>query len=270
MSETIGFIGLGSMGSRIVELLLQGGYDVVVWARRSASVEPLLGRVTVVDSPAEVGGASTLVGVCVWDEHDVEQVLLGDSGVFAGLAAGRTVMVHSTIPPSACVRLAEVAGVRGINLLDVPVSFGANAPKVIAMIGGDADVVATARPVLEAFGNPAVHLGPLGSGQIAKLVNNTMLAGTVGIGSDALAVGAALGLDEDALLSLLAVASSGGTWTGLIRRRREIDSQVSQQGRANEWAAKDVGLATRLIDEHGGIGELGLVRAAQKGAAVLS
>jgi 3-hydroxyisobutyrate dehydrogenase-like beta-hydroxyacid dehydrogenase len=270
MSQQIGFIGLGSMGTRIVRLLLESDFDVTVWARRAASVEPLAGLVTVVNSPAAVGSAADLVGVCVWDEHDVEEVLLAEHGVFAGLAPGGTVMVHSTIPPSACQRLAALGSDRGINVLDVPVSVGANAPKVLAMIGGDPAVVEAARPALEAFGSPAVHLGPLGSGQIAKLVNNTMLAATVGIGANALALGAALGLDEHALLSVLSVASSGGTWTGLLRRRRDAPAGNDVAGRTNEWATKDVALATRLIEEHGGNTEYELVRAARLGATALS
>jgi 3-hydroxyisobutyrate dehydrogenase len=270
MRQRIGFIGLGSMGSRIVGLLLESEFEVAVWARRSASIEPFASRVTVVSSPAEVGRAADLVGVCVWDEHDVEEVLLGEDGVFAGLGPGGTIMVHSTIPPSACERFAALGADRGINILDVPVSFGASAPKVLAMIGGDPAVVEAARPALEAFANPAVHLGPLGSGLIAKLVNNTMLAGTVGIGADALAVGTALGLDEHALLSVLSVASSGGTWTGLLRRRRQGPPESDETGRTNEWATKDVGLAARLIEERGGDTDRELMRAARLGAAALS
>jgi 3-hydroxyisobutyrate dehydrogenase-like beta-hydroxyacid dehydrogenase len=270
MSQRIGFIGLGNMGARIVELLLGSNFDVTVWARRAASADPFAGRVTVVTSPAEVGRSADLVGVCVWDEHDVEEVLLSEQGVFAGLAPGGTVMVHSTISPSACQRFAALGSDRGINILDVPVSVGANAPKVLAMIGGDPAVVEAARPALDAFASPAVHLGPLGSGQIAKLVNNTMLAATVGIGADALAVGSALGLDARALLSVLAAASSGGTWTGLLARRQDTPAGSSGAGRTNEWATKDVALAARLIEEQGGDTDHELVRAAQLGAAALS
>jgi 3-hydroxyisobutyrate dehydrogenase-like beta-hydroxyacid dehydrogenase len=270
MSQRIGFIGLGNMGTRIVRLLVESDFDVTVWARRSASVEPLAGLVRVVDCPATVGGAADLVGVCVWDEHDVEEVLLTEHGVFAGLAPGGTVMIHSTIPPSACQRLAALGAARGIHVLDVPVSVGAHAPKVLAMIGGDPAVVEAARPALEAFGNPAIHLGPLGSGQIAKLVNNTMLAATVGIGADALAIGTDLGLDEHALLSVLSVASSGGTWTGLLRRRRDAQGPHDEAGRTNEWATKDVALAVKLIEERRGNTESELVCAARLGAAALS
>jgi len=198
VSKKIGFIGLGNMGLRIVELLLEDGFDVVVWARRPQSIAPLQGRVTVADSPAQLGSTVSLVGVCVWDEHDVEEVLLGNTGVFGGLASGGIVMIHSTIAPGACSRLAEQAAEIGVAVLDVPVSVGPNAPKVLALVGGDSEVVEKARPALRAFSEPAVHLGPLGSGQIAKLMNNTMQAATVGIGFEAVDAGVGLGLDRDA------------------------------------------------------------------------
>jgi 3-hydroxyisobutyrate dehydrogenase-like beta-hydroxyacid dehydrogenase len=270
VSKEIGFIGLGNMGLRIVELLLEDGFDVVVWARRPQSIAPLQGRVTVADSPAQLGSTVSLVGVCVWDEHDVEEVLLGNAGVFGGLASGGIVMIHSTIAPGACSRIAEQAAEVGVAVLDVPVSVGPNAPKVLALVGGDSEVVEKARPALKAFSEPAVHLGPLGSGQIAKLMNNTLQAATVGIGFEAVDAGVGLGLDRDALLAALSVASSGGTWTGLLRRRWDTADVAVGEGRTNEWATKDVGLATRVIEERLDAPPTGLLRAAQLGASILS
>jgi 3-hydroxyisobutyrate dehydrogenase len=265
----IGFIGLGSMGSRIVGLMLDAGYPVTLWARRPESLEPFAGRARVAGDPEEVGRASDLVGICVWNEQDVDEVLLGDHGVFSGLRPGGVVIVHSTIAPAACQRLAREAAERGIGLLDGPVSLAANAPKVLVMVGGDPVVVDKVRPVLDSFGSPVVHLGPIGSGQIAKLVNNTMLAASVAVGADAIACGSDLGLDGDGLLAVLSAGSAGGTWTGLLRSRFASGGPTGE-GRTHEWATKDVALASELVSESGGDTEREVLRLARRGAETLS
>ena len=243
----IGFIGLGSMGTRIVTLMLDAGHHLTLWARRPASLEPFAGRVDVATSPAGVAEASELVGICVWDESGVDEVILGDSGVLAGMRPGGVVAIHSTISPAACRRLHAAAVDRGVGLVDAAVSVGANLPKLLVMVGGDPAVVEQCREAFESFGDPVAHLGPVGSGQIAKLVNNTLVAATVGLADDAIALGHDLGLDESALAEALAVGSSGGTWSGLLARRRS--GEVRPRQFTYEWAAKDVGLALKLAAE---------------------
>ncbi|MGO8859741.1 MAG: NAD(P)-dependent oxidoreductase [Acidimicrobiales bacterium] len=243
----IGFIGLGSMGTRIVTLMLDAGHHVTLWARRPASLEPFAGRVDVVTSPVGVGAASELVGICVWDESGVDEVVLGESGVLAGMRPGGLVAIHSTISPAACRRLHAAAADRGVGLVDAAVSVGSRVPKLLVMVGGEPDVADRCREAFESFGDPVAHLGPVGSGQIAKLVNNTLLAATVGLAEDAIALGHDLGLDEAALAEALAVGSSGGTWSGLLARRGSATDALP--GRTNEWASKDVGLTVKLAAE---------------------
>jgi 3-hydroxyisobutyrate dehydrogenase len=243
----IGFIGLGSMGSRIVTLMLDAGHHVTLWARRPASLEPFAGRADVAESPAGVAAASELVGICVWDENGVDEVVLGEGGVLSGMRAGGLVAIHSTISPAACRRLQAAAADRGIGLVDAAVSVGSRVPRLLVMVGGEPDVVGRCREAFESFGDPVAHLGPVGSGQIAKLVNNTLLAATVGLADDAIVLGRDLGLDETALAEALAVGSSGGTWSGLLARRGSATDALP--GRTNEWASKDVGLTLKLAAE---------------------
>ena len=106
----VGFIGLGSMGSRIVTLLLDGGHHVTAWARRPASLEPFGGRCDRAASPAEVGARSELVGICVWDDHDVDEVLLGADGVFAGLPPLPCTARSRPRPAAVCMPRRIVAG----------------------------------------------------------------------------------------------------------------------------------------------------------------
>ncbi len=267
----IGFIGLGSMGSRLVTLMIDGGHHLTLWARRPESLEAFAGRADTAASPADVAAASELVGICVWDEHDVDEVLLGRRGVFAGLRPGGVVAIHSTISPDGCRRLQAEAAAHGVGLLDAPVSFASRAPKVLVLVGGDADALGRCRDAFDSFGDPVVHLGPVGSGQIAKLVNNTLLAATIGLADDAIAFGQDLGLDDAALAAALAAGSSGGTWSSILARVRSGESaSPSVTGRTNEWASKDVGLAHRLAAEAGIDPERDILRLGTRGVDRLS
>lgn len=239
----VGFIGIGAMGARIVNLLIEDGHSVTLWARRPQSLEPFEGRCNTASTPAEVGRVSRVVGICVWDEDDVDEVLLGPDGVLAGMARGGLIAIHSTISPGACQRLRALTLERGVELVDAPVSMGSDLPKLLVMLGGEAEVVAKFRPVFDSVGSPVVHLGPVGSGQIAKLVNNTLLAATAGLADDAITMGAELGLSADALLTALSAGSSRGTWASLLGSRSQVRNTT---GRTHEWAQKDVGLTTEI------------------------
>jgi 3-hydroxyisobutyrate dehydrogenase len=263
----IGFVGLGSMGSRIVTLMLDAGHHLTLWARRPASLEPFAGRVDVATSPAGVAEASELVGICVWDESGVDEIVLGDNGVLAGMQPGGLVAIHSTISPAACRRLHAVAADRGVGLVDAAVSVGSRVPKLLVLVGGEPEVAERCRGAFDSFGDPVAYLGSVGSGQIAKLVNNTLLAGTVGLADDAIALGRDLGLDESALAEALAVGSSGGTWSGLLARRRSATDALP--GRTNEWASKDVGLTQKLAAEAGIAPTREVFRLAGRGVDVL-
>ncbi len=267
-SVDIGFIGLGNMGSRIVTLLLDAGHHVTVWARRPESLEPFAGRAATAASPAEVGEASELVGICVWDEGDVDEVLLGAKGVLTGMQPAGVVAVHSTISPAGSRRLHADAAHRKVGFVDAPVSVGAGQPKLLVMVGGDEEVVDQCRDAFDSFGDPVLHLGPVGSGQVAKLVNNTLLAGTIGLADDAIALGGDFGLDQEALLAALAAGSSGGTWSGLLRSRRTGAGGPS--GRTGEWARKDVGLTLGLALSAGIDSSREVLRLGARGVDVLS
>jgi 3-hydroxyisobutyrate dehydrogenase len=122
----VGFIGLGSQGGPMARCIVEGGYPLTLWARRPESVEPFGdAAATVVGTPAEVGAASDVVGICVVADADVEDVALRPDGVLAGMAPGGVVAVHSTIHPDTCRRLAEQAAGRGVAVVDAPVSGGA-------------------------------------------------------------------------------------------------------------------------------------------------
>src|SRR5262249_50972402 len=153
-------------------------------------------------TPAELGAACDVVGICVVADTDVEDVLLRADGVLAGMKPGGVIAIHATIHPDTCRRLADVAAERDVAVGRAPVGGGgamAAARKLLVMVGGTDDDVARCRPVFETFGDPVIHLGALGSGQVAKLLNNFVFTAQVAVSLDTYAFAQDLGVDRSAL-----------------------------------------------------------------------
>ena len=219
----VGFIGLGSQGGPMARRIIEAGYPVTLWARRPGTLEPFADTAAkTAGSPAELAAASDLVCVCVRDHADAEEVV---DAVLGGLAAGGVIAVHSTVHPDTCRRLAERAQARGVRLIDAPVSGGApaaEAGRLLVMAGGDEETVEFCRPVFASYGNPIVYLGPVGAGQVTKLLNNAAFTAHLGVAVSLLALGRSLGVDQLRLADLIShgsgnsfalerVASAGGT-----------------------------------------------------------
>lgn len=197
------------MARRIVE----AGYPLTIWARRADTTSAFADTAsTVASTPAELGSASDIVGICVVGDADVEDVLLGPDGVLAGMSAGGIVAIHATSHPNTCRRVADLAGARGVSVVDAPVSGGggaAEARTLLLMAGGSDDDVARCRPVFETFADPVIHLGPLGSGQTAKLVNNLVFSAQITLAMETFAFADQLHMDRSALAQVLAHGSGG-------------------------------------------------------------
>jgi len=215
----VGFIGLGSQGGPMARAIVDGGYDMTLWARRAESLEPFADTTAkVAGSPAELGAASDLVCLCVVGDADVEEVLGGDTGVLAGMAEGGImrgiIAIHSTVHPDTCQRLAESAAAKGVSLIDAPVSGGAPAvaeKRLLVMVGGDPEIVERCRPVFETYANPVIHLGGLGSGQVAKLLNNLMFTANLANAKTTLELGEALGVNTSSLSDVLTRGSASSS-----------------------------------------------------------
>ena len=222
-SPRVGFIGLGSQGGPMARRIIDAGYPVTLWARRPATLEPFADTdAKIAGSPAELAAASDLVCVCVRDDADTEEVV---DAVLGGLAAGGVIAVHSTVHPDTCRRLAERAQAGGVRLIDAPVSGGApaaQAGRLLVMAGGDEEAVEFCRPVFGSYGDPVVHLGPVGSGQVTKLLNNAAFTAHLGVAVSLLALGQSLGVDQLRLADVIShgsgnsfalerVAAAGGT-----------------------------------------------------------
>lgn len=226
----VGFIGLGSQGGPMARRIVEGGFELTLWARRPASVEPYADTAAkVAETPAELGAASDLVCLCVVGDDDVRQVLHGDTGVLAGMKPGGIVAIHSTVHPDTCRELADAAAEHGVTVIDAPVSGGAPAVEegtLMVMVGGDDDTVEQVRPVFATYSDSIVHLGPLGAGQVAKILNNLQFTANLGSALSTLELGDALGLERQRLCEVLnrgsatskaisSITMFGGTVEGL-------------------------------------------------------
>ena len=210
-SAPVGFAGLGNLGFPLATTLVRAGWDLAVLDTVPERAEPLvaLGAKAVPHAVA-LADRDVLV-LAVPDDAAVEQVL----GAFLAVdRPGRVVVVHSTVLPQTATRLAEVAAARGVDLVDAPVSGGAEraaAGTLTVMAGGEPAALARVRPLLDAVGDPVLHVGPVGAGAAAKLANQlTMFANLAGV-YEAIDFAAAHGVAAEALLSALET-SLGDSW----------------------------------------------------------
>lgn len=249
----VGFIGLGDQGGPMARRIAEEAHPLTIWARRSATTGSFADTsATVASSPAELGAASDVVGVCVVADADVEDVLMRPDGVLAGMAPGGIVAVHSTIRPETCLRLADEAAARGIALVDAPVSGGGDAAargELLVMVGGEEEDVARCRPVFDAFADPVVHLGPVGSGQRAKLLNNLVFTAQVAVAIETFSLADGLGMDRTAVAQVLA-HGSGGSRAAAILAASGFDTTGLR--RALPLLRKDVGIMVDIAWADGG------------------
>jgi 3-hydroxyisobutyrate dehydrogenase len=199
----IGFIGLGTMGAPMARNLLEAGFEVTVHNRTRGKEDGFPRRGA---SPAEAAKDADAVITMVSDTPDVEQVLFGENGVADGARPGTVVVDMSTISAEATREFGKRLTDRNIAMVDAPVSGGSEGAEkgtLTIMCGGDADDVDRVRPVLGALGSKVTHIGPLGSGQLTKAVNQVIIAGYFLALAEGLTLGMKSGLDMDKVLEAL-------------------------------------------------------------------
>jgi 3-hydroxyisobutyrate dehydrogenase len=240
----VGFVGLGDIGEPMARRLVEAGFPVTLWARREASLAPFRGTAfRQAGSPAELGRASDVVGVCVFDEDDVREVVLGDAGILSGMAAGGVILVHSTVSVEFAVDLERECAAQGVVVLDAPVSGfreRAESGRLTVMVGGPAASFEAVRPVLDAFGSHVAHLGPTGSGLKMKALNQALLFANITSAALALETGRKLGLGEAETRAVLRSASGGSFGLEMLVGRILVDPQFVELG--SKILIKDLGV----------------------------
>lgn len=249
----VGYVGLGAMGAALARRLLACGCQVHVYDVRPESVRDLAsaGAVAAPDLPS-LARACDVILVCVPTSAVVREVLLGTNGLAEGLDPGKVVIDQTTGDPAATRALAAELEARGVRMVDAPVSGGpdgAAAGRMVTFCGGPAEVFAQVRPLLALTGPTVVHFGPVGSGNVAKLIKNTLGACNRMITYETVALGVKAGLKLD---DIARVIGKGSGWTQAFERILPV---LASGGRTADLRlalmVKDLDLACRLGMECG-------------------
>ena len=233
----------------MISRLVAAGHDVQALGRsdekRAAVAE--LGAEPVTDLGAAAADADAVV-VCVFTDDQVKELCL-DGALVAGMREGATLVLHTTGSPRTARDIA--ARFDHVDVVDAPVSGGPHdiaAGRVTLFVGGSEDAVTRVRPVLDAYGDPVVHAGETGCGQLVKLVNNTLFAAQIGVVAEGARLGTALGIEEGSLLSALTHGSAQSRVLGMIASAGSSDAFISAVG---EFIGKDVAVVRATVAELG-------------------
>lgn len=255
MTQTIGFVGLGLMGAPMARNLARAGYRLRLHSRTRARAEAVAAQAPgarVCGSPAEAAEGSAFVITMVGDVPDLEQALWGERGALEALGAGSVLLQMATVSREQVRRAAEACARRGAALLDAPVTggrVGAEQGTLTIMVGGEAEALERARPVLSAVGRTIVHVGGVGAATLVKLAVNVIQAGMVELLAEGLVLARRAGVRPQALLSVLE-ASAGGAPLLKLKGEALTSGDYGPQF-ALKWMDKDLRLAA---EEAKGVG----------------
>ena len=250
----VGFIGLGTMGGSMAFNTIQGGHELVVHdIRRESATRHLEAGATWADSPREVAEASDIVFTSLPGPTEVEAVFLGEDGILQGMSAGKVYFDLSTSTPNLIRRLHDIASGQGVEVLDAPVSGGprgAESRNLAIWVGGDKDVFDRCRPALDAIGDKAYYVGPIGCGAVAKLVHNCAGYVIQTALAEVFTMGVKAGVEPLALWQAVRRGAQGrrGTFEGLAEHL--LPGKFDPPDFALRLARKDVDLAVGVGREY--------------------
>ncbi|NLI93428.1 MAG: NAD(P)-dependent oxidoreductase [Peptococcaceae bacterium] len=250
----LGFIGLGKMGKPMAFNLLRAGHELTVYNRSRKAVDDLaMSGAIAASSPAQVGKNAEVVFLCLPVGKDVADTVTGPEGVLVNAAPGTLIIDHSTIAPSDSRRMYEACKQKRTGFLDAPVSggvIGAEKGTLSIMVGGDHEDYIKAEPLLKIMGKNIFYLGPSGSGNVIKLVNNLLVGITNSALAEAIVLAVKNGLDPGQVFDILS-KSSGDSAT----LRRNLPNFVLKNNYSPAFTLdmlnKDMALAEELAINQG-------------------
>jgi len=249
----VAFIGMGTMGAAMALNILKAGHPVTVHNRTREREEPVArAGARRAGSPQETARGADIVITCVSDTPDVEAVVLGENGIIQGAQPGAIVVDMSTISPSSTRRMAAQLAQKGLRMLDAPVSGGSEGAQkgtLTIMVGGEADTVALAMPVLSAMGKRITHVGPSGAGQLTKAINQVIISGVYLAVAEGMALGLKAGLDMEKVVQALA-GGAAGSWVLNYRAANMIRNEYPLGFRLR-LHRKDLAIAMEAAREMG-------------------
>jgi len=248
------FLGLGVMGFPMAGHLKKGGHEVTVYNRTAAKAQKWAethgGRAAA--TPAEAAKGAEIVFSCVGNDQDLRSIVLGGQGAFAGMSKGALFVDHTTASANVARELGEVAKGKGLHFLDAPVSggqAGAENGKLTVMVGGDQADFDRAKPVIDCYARACVLLGPVGSGQLAKMVNQICIAGLVQGLAEGMNFAVKAGLDPAKLVETISKGAAQ-SWQ-MENRALTMVADKFEFGFAVDWMRKDLGICLEEAKRNG-------------------
>jgi 3-hydroxyisobutyrate dehydrogenase-like beta-hydroxyacid dehydrogenase len=250
----VSFVGLGVMGYPMAGYLVNAGHEVTVFNRTTSKADGWVDQYggSRADTPSAAASNAEIVFCCVGNDDDVRAVILGDDGVLSGISDGSVIVDHTTASATVAREVYEAAAARNIGFLDAPLSggqAGAENGQLTIMIGGDANVYQRALPVMDCYAKACTLVGPVGSGQLAKMVNQICIAGVVQGLSEGLHFAKRVGLDPAKVIGAISKGAAQSwqmenRWETMIRNEFEF-------GFAVEWMRKDLKIALEEAERNG-------------------
>jgi 3-hydroxyisobutyrate dehydrogenase-like beta-hydroxyacid dehydrogenase len=254
MSAKVAFLGLGVMGFPMAGHLKARGYDVTVYNRSPAKAQAWVDKHggKSAPTPAAATKDAELVMMCVGNDKDLLEVALGAEGALAGMKPGAVLVDHTTASADAARKLFEAAKAKGVSFIDAPVSggqAGAENGKLTVMCGGDPAAFERARPVMDSYARAVTLLGPAGSGQLTKMVNQICIAGLIQGLSEGIAFAEKAGLDADLVLDVISKGAAQ-SWQ-MDNRGKTMHQRKFDFGFAVDWMRKDLGICLEEARRNG-------------------
>ncbi|PTM38648.1 NAD(P)-dependent oxidoreductase [Bosea sp. 124] len=245
----VAFIGLGVMGYPMAGHLKAKGHEVTVYNRNPTKAQAWVSQHAGISAPtpADAAQGQEIVFACVGNDEDLRSVTLGEQGAFAGMARGALFVDHTTASANVARELDAAARAGGFGFVDAPVSggqAGAENGVLTVMCGGDPEAYARAEPVIAAYARMCKLMGPAGSGQLTKMVNQICIAGLVQALSEGVHFAKRAGLDVEAMLEVISKGAAG-SWQ-MENRGKTMNIGKFDYGFAVDWMRKDLGI---VLDE---------------------
>lgn len=250
----VAFIGLGTMGHPMAGHLMTAGHDVTVYNRTVSKAEAWVaefsGKMALTPKEAAVG--ADLVFMCVGNDDDVRSVTVDGVGVLQSMDAGAVLVDHTTASAQVAREVSEAAKQKGVLFLDAPVSggqAGAENGVLSVMVGGTQEAFSVAEPVMQAYGKSIRLLGPVGSGQLAKMVNQICIAGLLEGLAEGVQFAQKAGLDAQQVFDVIQHGAAG-SWQ-MANRYKTMLAGEYDFGFAVDWMRKDLGIALDEASRNG-------------------
>ena len=242
----VAFVGLGVMGYPMAGYLAKNEHDVVVYNRTASKAEAWCAEYpgAMAATPAAAARSADIVFVCVGNDDDVRQVVLGSDGVLAGISDATIIVDHTTASATIAREIHALCETRRIGFLDAPLSggqAGAENGQLTIMVGGDEETYARAQPVMGCYAKAITLIGPAGSGQLAKMVNQICIAGVVQGLAEGLSFAKHAGLDPELLITAISKGAAQ-SWQMENRWQTMVNNEF-EFGFAVDWMRKDLKIA---------------------------